>query len=548
MAFTTTYPSMMAPQDGYAITPILTIGDTVPDATGAYTGQSGDYTPVGILDGMGGYAVDADTVRMFVNHELRPEQGKLYTVNNDVAGVNELQLTGARISYVDINTETRAIEDAGQAYNRIYDVQGVLVTNTDQLDTDPTDGVGIEGLNRFCSASLFEAEEFGPGHGFADRMYFGPSEDDNGVYWALDTEQGDLWAAPMLGRGAWENLTAVDTGNPDTIGLLLGDDDFPANMLYLYVGEKNAVGDGSFLDRNGLAKGSYYVWTPDVNLDDDPTNDISAADIGRPGQNIDGAFVAIEHVNADKAGSDGYDSLGYALQDTLRAQGDALGAMWFSRTEDLATNPADGTQAVFANTGTPFPGTSVNGIPNSGDESFPDTAVDDAGSLYIVDLDFAEDGIDAKMSVLYSGDADAQNPANAVLRSPDNLDWADDGTIYAQEDEANVDFGDSATPREAAIIRIDPALQQGEDGFAKVVAIVDRSAVAPAGTTDSDPENFGEWESSGIVDVSSLFDGEPGSTFLFDVQAHSLTDGLIEELGLVQGGQLSFLDADMMIG
>ena len=73
---------------------------------------------------------------------------------------------------------------------------------------------------------------------------------------------GEMHAAPMLGRGAWENLTLVDTGNPDQVGLLLGDDTV-GNLLYLYVGEKNALGDGRFLDRNGLAQGQLYVWAAD---------------------------------------------------------------------------------------------------------------------------------------------------------------------------------------------------------------------------------------------------------------------------------------------
>ena len=75
------------------------------------------------------------------------------------------------------------------------------------------------------------------------------------------------------------------------------------------------------------------------------------------------------------------------------------------------------------------------------------------------------------------------------------------------------------------------------------VAQIDRSAV-PEGQTDSDPDDLGDWESSGILDVSSLFGSDPGTLFIFDVQAHSLRDGIIEEANLVQGGQLAFLSVD----
>jgi Ca2+-binding RTX toxin-like protein len=70
---------------------------------------------------------------------------------------------------------------------------------------------------------------------------------------------------------------------------------------------------------------------------------------------------------------------------------------------------------------------------------------------------------------------------------------------------------------------------------------MDRSAVPP-GQSDADAEpEIGEWESSGIIDVSELFGEAPGSLMIFDVQAHTLTEGIIEEENLVQGGQLAFL-------
>jgi Ca2+-binding RTX toxin-like protein len=54
--------------------------------------------------------------------------------------------------------------------------------------------------------------------------------------------------------------------------------------------------------------------------------------------------------------------------------------------------------------------------------------------------------------------------------------------------------------------------------------------------------------------VSELFDEDPGSLLLFDVEAHSVTGGVITEENLVQGGQLSLLEApeldddDVLVG
>jgi len=157
------------------------------------------------------------------------------------------------------------------------------------------------------------------------------------------------------------------------------------------------------------------------------------------------------------------------------------------------------------------------------------------------------------VSILYDGDDD---PTRA-LRSPDNLDWADDGLIYVQEDEAEEQslsgeplFGENAAnPNEAGIVKIDP-----ETGELTRVATIDRSAILDPTTSgmpvDTDAGNAGEWESSGILDVSSLFGTEPGSLFLGDIQAHGIedqtdvnADSRINDSDLVEGGQLFILES-----
>ncbi len=535
--------------DGYTATPLLTVGETI-ESKGIFNGLAGDYTPVGLFDGIGSYQLDDDTVRLFVNHEVRPALGASYTVNNGLANAEPLELTGARISYFDINTHDHTIEDGGLAYNRIYDVDGHLVRDAQQLDTDPTDTDGAAGLNRFCSSSLYEPNEFGEGVGFNDHVYIAPQEDDNGVYWALDVEKGDLWAAPALGRGAWENLTSLDTNDQNKVALLLGDDHYPADLLYLYIGDKDGVGDGSFLDHNGLKQGTLYAWVPDVNLDNNGTNDIHASQFTQPGQELAGSFVALTTFDASKAGEAGYDASGWALQDTLRAEAEDYGAMFFSRIEDLTTNPEDGTEAAFSATGTDFTGVTHGGIPQTSDVYTEIANL--TGSVYTAQFDLSDiDHPSATLHILYSGDADAANHANAILRSPDNVDWSDDGYIYVQEDQAEVAFGDSAKPHEASIVRLDPDGVQGEDGYAVRVGEIDRSVHVPDGTTDSAPQTVGAWETSGVLDVSDRFGQDPGELFLFDVQAHTLNGGVIASENLVEGGQLLYLtspDSDLFLG
>ena len=74
------------------------------------------------------------------------------------------------------------------------------------------------------------------------------------------------------------------------------------------------------------------------------------------------------------------------------------------------------------------------------------------------------------------------------------------------------------------------------------IAEMDRSAVAPMGSTDPSPGDVGNWESSGILDVGGWLQSGDGETLLIGaVQAHSIRDGNIKEAGLVEGGQLFLL-------
>ena len=503
LPFRTSEAAMMTGEGDFIVLPLLTIGETLSGTTGALNSSTaGAYTPPGVLDGIGGYALDANTARLFVNHELGSTAGYTYTVSDGLGGT--VVLSGARVSYFDIDRSSKQITDSGLAYDAIYDRASNRVTTTVQLDGP--------GFDRFCSAALFEAEQFGSGQGLANRIFFTGEETSSGsggTEWALDVAKGDLWAAPEMGRGAWENVAELNPGDTTHVAFLLGDDT-AESPLYLYVGQKGGAGDNDFLDNNGLKSGQLYVWGSD-------TGELDPRVFSGTGT-ITGSWLALEARNVISAGTPGYDALGYKDNATLQAEADGLGAFSFSRPEDVSTNPADGTQAVLASTGR---------------SSIFDGA-DSLGTVYLVDVDFTDiNSPTASLEILYDGDADP----NQALRSPDNVDWADDGYIYVQEDRSFDDaFGSTAAnPNEASIVRLDPA-----SGAPERVAEMNRSAV-PAGLTDSDPTDVGNWESSGILDVSSLFGQDPGNLFLFDVQAHSITDGIIASANLVQSGQLAFL-------
>ncbi len=241
---------------------------------------------------------------------------------------------------------------------------------------------------------------------------------------------------------------------------------------------------------------------------------------GLNGYQVDPIFTVGEEV----------DELGFATQ----AQQDELvldaSGFQFSRPEDVATNPEDGTQAVLASTGRGGRFTE-----------------DNWGTAYKIDVEFGQSGdpLTGQIDILYDGD-DAGNgqfkDSDFGLRSPDNLDWADNGKILIQEDRATFaeeDFG-GTSGEESSIWELDP-----ESSKLTRVAQMDRSTL-PEGQTDSEPNDLGNWESSGILDVSQLFDQASGTRFIYGVQAHSLEDGIIADANLVQGCQLAFLTTEAL--
>ncbi len=506
--FDTKEPSQVQGLNGYTVDPIFTVGEKIDG-----------YAPPGILDGIGAYLLNDTTVRLLVNHELAATEGYKYTLKNGT------QLPGARVSYFDVDKRTLKIVDSGLAYDTIINRKGEVVDAATDLE--------FGGLARFCSSALFEANQFGTGIGLADRIYFAGEETNGGTQFALDTETNTLYALPAFGRAGWENVTEINTGRTDKVAFIIGDDRSNA-PLYLYVGDKKA---GGFLDRNGLAQGKLFVWVAD-----DPNNatdpiELTPSQFKGSGNSTNGKFVEIPYYDATKANTTGYDAQGYATQATQDALAAAVSAFKFSRPEDVATNPADGTEVVLASTGI---------------SAGPDVW----GTTYKIDVDFNDisaGNITAKIDILYDGnDADK---LDFGLRSPDNLDWADDGKIYINEDRAIAAFG-LTSKQEASIYVLDPAVANPAASLTKI-GQVDRSAV-PSGQTDSSPTDIGNWETSGILDVSSLFGNAPGTQFIFDIQAHSLRTGTIitatnidgngdgsktRQENLVEGGQLSFLIA-----
>lgn len=498
-------PSMLATnspntnQQWHAV-PLLTVGD-----------QFEAYMPPGRLDGIGALPQKEGVVRIFVNHEMASNKGYAYKLANGT------ELTGARISFFDIRTDNYNIINAGLAYDTIYDREAKPVSQASQVNEKNDSS---KGLTKFCSGRSIQAGNFA----FVDDIFFTGEEakknkhPHGGTIWALDVRDRTLHAAPALGRGSWENVTPLETGNNETVALLMGDDMAPA-PLYLYLGKKNLAQNTGFLERNGLTEGQLYCWKSDA-------GHINPQNFNKSKNRSHGRFVPLEIRQAEKAGHYGYDGKGYLDSNRLRQAGFNKGCFQFSRPEDLHNDPANPTHAVFSSTG-------------YGDIH----PADDWGTLYFISLNFDgltaihSNGIAAELMIAYDSDEDGRRDMG--IRSPDNLTWADNGLIYVQEDSATRLSTFGANGIESSIWQFDPKTLTAER-----IAEINRKAVVPIGATDKNHRTTGTWESSGIVDVTGYLDTHAGETLLLTtVQAHKVNGGPV--IGgakrLVESGQLILL-------
>lgn len=486
--------------------------------TNGLTPGSSVYAPTGIFDGIGAYDNGDGTYTVLVNSELGASVGYQYQVGYAAvagAATTPVNVTGARINKFIVDKDID--DDASNGYqSRI--LSGGLAYST-------VIGSDNNGFDRFCSSTLFQAGQFGGGRGFTDRLYITGEESSaapGGSNYALDTATGVLYQARSLGRAAFENVALVDTGNAGTVGLVMFDD--TTAPLYLWVGTKNAA-SSDFLDRNGLAKGNLYVWKPNVGVipeaGSDSTLGPDSDDLKAiaTGTTLAGSWVLLgdQDFAASKSATE------------LRTAAITAGAMQFSRPEDGDTNPLNGKQVVFNTTGSSAFGNA-----------------DAYGNVITLDFTaaFAANGLlngsgSTALKVIYDGDKLADPTAG--LRSPDNLVWSADGSIYIQEDRTVSPWGTV----DGSIWKLNPTQVDPLTGqaVAERWAVIQRQT--PYGQTDTFaavPSGLGEWETSGIVDVSALYGALPGSYFLSDVQAHGLKDGNLNGAGyLVEGGQLNLI-------
>ncbi len=506
---------MMRPLLGFGVRPLLTVGEFVP---GIDSGDPFQFT--GIPDGMGAMPMGEDTVRVFVTHEFGHGSGAPFALANGAVFPS-----GARVSIFDFDTSTSKIVAGGPGFTGVV-VDGGVELNPGNIDQYVAD---YSIFDRFCSASMA-----GPAEGYRDYIFFTGEETDGGRQWALDAHHRRLYEVPAMGNGAWENVISVpathETGLEGYSVVILSDDS-AGRPLYLYIGMKGDKGE-PFLERNGLAGGRLYAWVADSGAN---TN----TEFFGTGNAAAGAFVPLTANNpsTDITGDglvNGDDDI--QNMDNLVRESGSIGAFFFSRPEDVAVNPVDTdndpttSEIILASTGRV---TNLGDIDGDGSD---DQINDPWGTTYVVTLDHDSitGGGPILASVAIAYDANEADKMDFGIRSPDNLDWAGDGLAYIQEDRSIGSFGDESGI-EASIWQLNPTTAR-----AHRVGVMDRSAV-PTNQTDTNPDDLGNWESSGIIDITRFVESSDERTFLFDVQGHSLRGGPIDDDNLVQGGQILML-------
>jgi glycerophosphoryl diester phosphodiesterase len=471
---------------GYNVIPLLTVGDEV----SLLEGEFGNFTVnpdksfafAGIPDGTGVFETE-DYYYVFVNHELRP------TAASDISSTVDGQIIGARVSVFQFDKDWNVI-GGKNLIDTAVDNAGTYELNLDigeYINTEDPDAILT--FNRFCSGFLAE-------HGFeGGPIWFAPEESGaDGRGWAVSAD-GTAIALEGLGRYSKENVVAASkyrADNSDTT-VLFSTEDFADGEIYMFVGQQTED------DPNGFKNGDLYVLRVAGADYESEIGDSTTAQWTKVDSNV--------ALNPD----------GTVLSDWVNAEDRSTN---FQRPEDIHEDPNNPGTFYFVTTGTKEkPG----GDPSdsSDDVTTPEEADNPYGRLYRFTLDSNDPTRPVQFDFLLEGGF-----GKGV--SYDNIVVDSNGHVLIQEDETA--FGGEvmeAEGRDARVWSYDIA--SGE-----VVPLYE--IVQGAAGPEFDTGKPGAWETSGIIEIPSTASGQ--SSYLFDVQAHTIQDPQVLNGNYVEGGQL----------
>jgi hypothetical protein len=323
-----------------------------------------------------------------------------------------------------------------------------------------------------------------------------PPAEQAGVVVAYDVKKQEYRTIYGMGRHNHENSVAVPAyGHPV---VLSGDDTFsaPSSQLYMYT-----AADADAVWNDGGSLWAFRSSNPAINDYGDLT----------VGGGVAGEFILVPP------------AIARGPQGPLESWSNANNVFQFIRLEDIAYDRNTPNVVYLADTGEPRAWrdpANPNRLSRNPSSSFRGPYMN--GRLFRLALDPQDPTKVISLSIEIDADAGGYDNANAIHQL-DNLETTK-RSVLIQEDPG----GHNQNISYARVWRYDLATKTAE-----VVARVDQS-LRPA----TPP---GAWESSGIVDASSVFGPD---TFLVDVQAGTLIVNE-EQRGLLtyqrEGGQLGLL-------
>jgi hypothetical protein len=505
--FKTSQQAMLDGQGGWTAEAIISVGDTLP---GGYVFEAiPDGISIGNVNGKG-------TADVLVNHELSLVPFPATRQDPSNSTVSQLRFNQHSNGLI----KGEFVIPLAAGYQRFCSnfVVGkehgfertLLLTNEEARDT------------------VLRQEDAWhqplPGNPFGV-MPSDPGAEQAGVVVAYDVKNGTHRTIYGMGRYNHENAVGIPGyGHPV---VLSGDDTFdaPASQLYLY----EAASGADFWND----KGKLYAFVSDTAGVND-YGDVTEAMAPVPGHFIEvPRQIATGKLGGDPSARD-ITSLDYPDPDyptpptgipdgpqwVLERWSNLNGVFQFIRIEDTAYDRSNPRVVYLADTGEPravadATTTRLRRASSGTNGNYPN------GRIWKFTLG-ASPLAGATLDILPGANFDAATPqyANAnVVHQPDNVETTADA-LYIQEDPGS--HNSSSPPRDAQGNLQYPAFPNATNarvwrydlatGALTVVAEVNQSVPGAPSLAKA------SWESSGIVDASSIFG--PGA-FLLDVQAHS---------------------------
>jgi len=534
--FQTSQPSMLTVLNpAKATVPLITVGETMP----------GGYRFEAIPDGIALRTRGQGRLDLFVNHETSRVPFP-YTPGAPTEANSQNDFDNSQVSQLILNQKSAGILSAKYAVTGDANYQRFCTNYM---------GTAAEGFDRPVLFANEEAQDwvFRTGNAWPGPSFIAPgtaNAEQAGVAAAHDVRTGQTKTIYGLGRLNHENTVAIPV--EEGIAVLTTDDTFFTtqdiagypnawSQLYLYLAD-----DVDDLMNDGGDLYAFVADDPDFKdyFDFDPTVPVTMQ------PTIEGHFVKVpKHIATGKHPTTGAELLststgaGYSGMLPPPAVGGAPpdGPQWvldqwgnaninehgedvfrFVRLEDIAYDkrPGMSNNVYIADTGRATAGAAptVNRSTN--------------GRIWKFVLDPETPTENVELSLLVEGDDNptssfsSPSPPAAVneIHQPDNIETTANGSLFVQEDPSSGNqFSPTSTDPNATTARIwrVDLNAANPDAARTVAARVDQSLDELAGydVDAASRANLGNWESSGIIDASSVFG--PGA-YLTTIQAHSL--------------------------